>query len=200
MRGDWGEDMLLIEFRINIKLIMCMRFPTMWYFDMCRLGRASAASFLPLKRQEKCIWKCLLMSSAANNCLTSDWSMSTLFVIEASLSFQQKTFVAIGALRVKLSDSIWCSVSRILKRLAKALIRLRVCAGWSEALLAAHTTLLEIAWTGSDHFYIMEYLHWQFEPLECNLLEIGKPHLQWCLYKASLTLSTSISDSPPIKI
>ena len=23
----------------------CMRFPTMWYFDMCRLGRASAASF-----------------------------------------------------------------------------------------------------------------------------------------------------------
>ena len=29
-------------------------------------------------------------------------------------------------------------------RLAKALIRLRVCAGWSEALLVAHTTLLEI--------------------------------------------------------
>ena len=23
----------------------CMRFPTMWHFDMCRLGRASAASF-----------------------------------------------------------------------------------------------------------------------------------------------------------
>ena len=30
-------------------------------------------------------------------------------------------------------------------RLAKALIRLRVCAGWSEALLVAHTTLLEIS-------------------------------------------------------
>ena len=28
-------------------------------------------------------------------------------------------------------------------RLAKALIRLRVCAGWSEALPVAHTTLLE---------------------------------------------------------
>ena len=26
-------------------LSQCMRFPTMWHFDMCRLGRASAASF-----------------------------------------------------------------------------------------------------------------------------------------------------------
>ena len=24
---------------------VAMRFPTMWHFDMCRLGRASAASF-----------------------------------------------------------------------------------------------------------------------------------------------------------
>ena len=38
---------------------------------------------------------------------------------------------------------------RILKRLAKALIRLRACAGWSEALLVAHTTLLEILYHGS---------------------------------------------------
>ena len=38
---------------------------------------------------------------------------------------------------------------RILKRQAKALIRLRVCAGWSEALLVAHTKLLEILCTGS---------------------------------------------------
>ena len=30
-----------------------------------------------------------------------------------------------------------------------ALIRLRICAGWSEALLVEHTTLLEIACTGS---------------------------------------------------
>ena len=37
----------------------------------------------------------------------------------------------------------------IFKRLAKALIRLRVCAGWSEALLVAHTTLLDISCRGS---------------------------------------------------
>ena len=40
--------------------------------------------------------------------------------------------------------------SAILKRQAKALIRLRVCAGWSEALMVAHTTLLEISRTGSN--------------------------------------------------
>ena len=34
-------------------------------------------------------------------------------------------------------------------RLAKALIRLRVCAGWFEALLVVHTTLLEISCRGS---------------------------------------------------
>ena len=34
---------------------------------------------------------------------------------------------------------------RIFKRLAKALIKLRVCAGWSEYLLIAHTTLLEMS-------------------------------------------------------
>ena len=38
---------------------------------------------------------------------------------------------------------------RIFKRLAKALIRLRVCTGWSEPLLVAHTTLLEISCHGS---------------------------------------------------
>ena len=38
---------------------------------------------------------------------------------------------------------------RILKRIAKTLIRLRVCAGWSEALLVAHTILLEIQCRGS---------------------------------------------------
>ena len=35
------------------------------------------------------------------------------------------------------------------KRQAKALIRLCVCAGWSKALLVAHTALLEISRTGS---------------------------------------------------
>ena len=38
----------------------------------------------------------------------------------------------------------------IFKRLAKALNRLRVSAGWSEPLLVAHTTLLEISCHGSN--------------------------------------------------
>ena len=37
----------------------------------------------------------------------------------------------------------------IFKRLTKTLIRLRVCAGWPQALLLAHTTLLEISCRGS---------------------------------------------------
>ena len=39
---------------------------------------------------------------------------------------------------------------RIFNRLAMALIRLRVCAGWSEPLLFAHTTFLEISCHGSS--------------------------------------------------
>ena len=35
--------------------------------------------------------------------------------------------------------------SIVFKRLAKALTRLRICAGWSKPLVLAHTTLLEIA-------------------------------------------------------
>ena len=38
---------------------------------------------------------------------------------------------------------------RMLKELAKAQIRLRICAGRYEALLVAHTKLLEISCTGS---------------------------------------------------
>ena len=38
---------------------------------------------------------------------------------------------------------------RIFKRLAKILIRLRVCAGWYEHLQVAHITLLEISCRGS---------------------------------------------------
>ena len=34
-------------------------------------------------------------------------------------------------------------------RLAKALVSLCICAGWSEPLLAAHTTLLQISCHGS---------------------------------------------------
>ena len=42
---------------------------------------------------------------------------------------------------------------RIFKRLAKALIRLCICAGWSEALLVRHTTLFEISCHGSIIFF-----------------------------------------------
>ena len=40
------------------------------------------------------------------------------------------------------------NIHKVVKGLAKALIRLRVCAGWSESLLVAHTTLLEISSRG----------------------------------------------------
>ena len=58
---------------------------------------------------------------------------------------------------LKLRNSKWCSVSsltlRIFKWLANTLIRLRICAGWSEALLVAHTTLLEISCGGSYNIH-----------------------------------------------
>ena len=44
---------------------------------------------------------------------------------------------------------------RIFKQLANALARLRVCAGWSETLLVAHTTLLEISCRGSLLFLVI---------------------------------------------
>ena len=52
----------------------------------------------------------------------------------------------------------WLGGRGVFKRLAKALIRLRVCAGWSEPLLAAHISLLEISCHGSNMFatvYVM---------------------------------------------
>ena len=57
----------------------------------------------------------------------------------------------------KLRNSKLCSLSSLIdihiifKRQAKALIRLRVYAGWSEPLLVAHTTLLEISCRGSNN-------------------------------------------------
>ena len=58
----------------------------------------------------------------------------------------------------KLRDSRWCAVSSLtlidystLKILAKALIRLRICTGCSEALLVAHTILLEFSWRIEIH-------------------------------------------------
>ena len=43
----------------------------------------------------------------------------------------------------------WPKSHVIFKRQAKALIRLRICAGWSEPLLVALTTLLESTCCGS---------------------------------------------------
>ena len=64
----------------------------------------------------------------------------------------------------KPRNSKWCSVSSltlidILMRQAKALIRLRVCAGWSEALLVANTTLLEISCRGSFCYCFLTLLY-----------------------------------------
>ena len=49
----------------------------------------------------------------------------------------------------------WLGSHGVFKRLANALIRLRVCAGWSEPLLVAHTSLLEISCPGSNMFAIV---------------------------------------------
>ena len=49
----------------------------------------------------------------------------------------------------------WHGSHGVFKRLAKALIRLRVCAGWSEPLLVAHTSFLEISCPGSNMFAIV---------------------------------------------
>ena len=71
---------------------------------------------------------------------------------------------------------------RIIKRLAKALIRLRLGEGWSEALLMATTTLLEISCRGSymldSSVTISAFIHklckwahlycWQFNQLVTN--------------------------------
>ena len=42
------------------------------------------------------------------------------------------------------------NIHRIFEQLTKPLIRLRVCPGWSEPLLVANTTLLEISYCGSN--------------------------------------------------
>ena len=49
----------------------------------------------------------------------------------------------------KLRNSKLCSISSLTVIEYSSLIRLRVCAGWSETLMVAHTTLLEISCRGS---------------------------------------------------
>ena len=79
---------------------------------------------------------------------------------------------------VKLRNSKWCSVSsvrlRIFKRLAKALISLRECAGWSAALLVAHTTLLKISC--HDSYIELQLLHFHFAKVTCHCYLF---HINW---------------------
>ena len=59
--------------------------------------------------------------------------------------------VKLKKLRMLFGQSV--NTHRIFDRLARALIRLCVCAGWFEPLLVAHTTLLEIS-------YRISYVLW----------------------------------------
>ena len=52
----------------------------------------------------------------------------------------------------------YLNIHIIFKRQAKALIRLRVCAGWSEPLLVAHTTMLEISCRGSNNIVLKDVI------------------------------------------
>ena len=63
--------------------------------------------------------------------------------------FRRAYAVALYAKKLQMMFGQKLNNQRIFKRLAKALIRLRVCAGWSEPLLVAHTKLLEILCCGS---------------------------------------------------
>ena len=60
-------------------------------------------------------------------------------------------------LSLETPNAVRPDTHRIFNRPAKALIRLRVCAGWSEALLVAHTTLLEISCRGSNDLGRVKY-------------------------------------------
>ena len=55
------------------------------------------------------------------------------------------TQTSLCSLLLQLTNSKRLNTHRIFKRIAKALIILCICAGWSEALLVPHTTLLEIS-------------------------------------------------------
>ena len=75
------------------------------------------------------------------------------YIWATTLTFQQcgilTSAASFSAKKLRMLFSQQLNSHRIFKRLAKALIRLRLCAGWSEALLLAHTTLFEISCRGS---------------------------------------------------
>ena len=67
-------------------------------------------------------------------------------------------------------------------RLAKALIRLRVCAGWSGPLLVVRTTLLEISCHGFFQFGYMgeSFLNLNFEDRKSSCFEILRKRTTFC--------------------
>ena len=81
------------------------------------------------------------------------WTNEMWHAISKNVTFWQVlTQTSLCSLLISLetpNDVQSVANNRILKRLAKALIGLWVCTGWSEALLSAHTTLLEISCRGS---------------------------------------------------
>ena len=68
----------------------------------------------------------------------------------------------------------YLNTHRVFKRLAKALSRLHVCAGWSEPLRVAHTTLLEISCRGSTmkHSCLRKNIEKMENVIQCNILWI----------------------------
>ena len=66
------------------------------------------------------------------------------------------------SLNIKMMFGQKLDSHRIFKRLTKALTRLHVCTGWSELLLVAYTTLLEISCHGSIIFsiFLLIFCHW----------------------------------------
>ena len=80
---------------------------------------------------------------------------------------------------VRMIKSQQVDSRRIFKRQAMALIRLRVCAGWSEPLLVAHTTLLEtciVMHAGKFHMPFKQNACFQKQsfriPSECQIVWI----------------------------
>ena len=73
----------------------------------------------------------------------------------------------------------------IFKQLTKALIRLHVCAGWSEDLRVAHTILLEIPCHDSHYLY---FLNVPLFIVKTKLTSMGKTQI---IIPWSLTRHTS---------
>ena len=93
---------------------------------------------------------CTLTSKAGPN-----YSLERQQVISNNVVFWQgrlRRASATSKLQMMFGQSL--NTHRLFKRLGKALISLRVSAGWSELLLVAHTTLLEISCHNSALFCI----------------------------------------------